>query len=387
MATERTEKSLRSVKEAIFAFAPSPSNKLATAAMRRLERGPRLALLLALLLAAPYPRTHAAPRSLQNPDEFLRSANLGLGERLNDLTHAQWNMAARATNVTRQASERALIRLMDFVAVLSRNSTRYDRMKDRHSSGASTLWHLSMLQSIGPPAPEDVNNRELLARLISSLTQHYASVSKKGNGVKDISQRLEGASDYRVLQELWAEWYEMTSGLGHAFAQMVTLSNLGAENLAYDDTGKLWRAALFMDSAAVNADVAAAWTAVKPLYTSLHCWVRSRLSSIHGTAAVPQQRAHPRPGPARRVGQRLDVHLLQRQAFPGGAAGLQPVGRAAQATTEQPHQHGEIRRRFLQRSGLLRSGRAAPGVLRPPGHAIPEPRRAGPHLPPGGREP
>jgi peptidyl-dipeptidase A len=65
------------------------------------------------------------------------------------------------------------------------------------------------------------------------------------------------------------------------------LSNKGARELGFADAGVLWRSNYDMPPDAFAAEVDRLWTQVRPLYVSLHTFVRSKLGEKYGAGVLP----------------------------------------------------------------------------------------------------
>jgi peptidyl-dipeptidase A len=68
---------------------------------------------------------------------------------------------------------------------------------------------------------------------------------------------------------------------------MVGLANEGARDAGFADVGDLWRSGYDMPPADFAAEVDRLWTQVRPLYVSLHAYVRWKLQEKYGKALVP----------------------------------------------------------------------------------------------------
>jgi peptidyl-dipeptidase A len=67
----------------------------------------------------------------------------------------------------------------------------------------------------------------------------------------------------------------------------VQLGNKGARELGFADMGAMWRSKYDMPPDDFAAEVDRLWEQVKPLYLSLHAYVRRRLRETYGPDAVP----------------------------------------------------------------------------------------------------
>ena len=60
------------------------------------------------------------------------------------------------------------------------------------------------------------------------------------------------------------------------------LANEGARELGFKDNGAMWRAKYDMDPDAFARELDRLWEQVKPLYLSLHAYVRAKLRARYG---------------------------------------------------------------------------------------------------------
>jgi peptidyl-dipeptidase A len=71
------------------------------------------------------------------------------------------------------------------------------------------------------------------------------------------------------------------------YGRFVELSNQGAREIGFRDTGAMWRAGYDMTPDEFSAEIERLWQQVRPLYLSLHTFVRARLSAHYGPGVVP----------------------------------------------------------------------------------------------------
>lgn len=70
------------------------------------------------------------------------------------------------------------------------------------------------------------------------------------------------------------------------YSRFVELSNEGAKELGFANTGDLWKGGYDMTSAEFEAESEKLWNQVKPLYDELHCYVRDELVEKYGDDKV-----------------------------------------------------------------------------------------------------
>jgi peptidyl-dipeptidase A len=87
------------------------------------------------------------------------------------------------------------------------------------------------------------------------------------------------------LKEMWLSWHDSVGAPMKAdYARMVAISNAGARELGYSDTGALWRGNYDMTPDEFAAMTEKVWGQVRPLYQQLHCYVRGKLNAKYGDA-------------------------------------------------------------------------------------------------------
>ena len=103
-----------------------------------------------------------------------------------------------------------------------------------------------------------------------------------------IERLMAESRDPARLQDLWVGWRTISPPMRQRYTRFVELSNKGARELGFDDTGAMWRAKYDMPPDEFVAEVERLWAQVQPLYQSLHAYVRRRLSEHYGEALVPR---------------------------------------------------------------------------------------------------
>lgn len=103
----------------------------------------------------------------------------------------------------------------------------------------------------------------------------------------DLEKILANSRDAKQLKEAWIGWHEISKPMRSPYARFVGLSNQGAKELGFTDTGAMWRGKYDMPPDEFAKELDRLWEQVKPLYVSLHTYVRNRLREKYGDAAVP----------------------------------------------------------------------------------------------------
>jgi peptidyl-dipeptidase A len=104
-------------------------------------------------------------------------------------------------------------------------------------------------------------------------------------GIDDLEIKMARSRDPNELAALWAGWQAIGVPMRGNYARLAELSNQGARELGFADTGALWRSQYDMTPEEFQAEIERLWTQVEPLYHELHTYVRRKLIEKYGDAA------------------------------------------------------------------------------------------------------
>src|SRR5579864_5849060 len=146
--------------------------------------------------------------------------------------------------------------------------------------------------SLTAPAPKDPALRKEMTQIGASLDADYGKgkYCRKPDDCLDITaiEKIMGESrDPDELKDLWLGWHKVGAPMRQRYARFIQLSNQGAQELGFKDTGVLWRAGYDMAPEQFSAELERLWQQVRPLYLSLHTYVRARLVQKYGPQVVP----------------------------------------------------------------------------------------------------
>ena len=111
----------------------------------------------------------------------------------------------------------------------------------------------------------------------------------------DEDRRMLADALGRYLSEQYSTDYRNKAAYGaqgfsaDTYAKLAELSNEGARDLGFKDTGALWRSNYDMDPDKFAAETDRLWSQVEPFYRNLHCYVRGQLND---TMKLLGRRAH-----------------------------------------------------------------------------------------------
>jgi peptidyl-dipeptidase A len=103
----------------------------------------------------------------------------------------------------------------------------------------------------------------------------------------ELEKVLANSRDPKQLLDAWNGWHSQSPAYKKMYADYVDLSNKGAREMGYADTGALWRSQYDMTPEQFAAEMERLWQQVKPLYDSLHEYARYKLREAYGPDVVP----------------------------------------------------------------------------------------------------
>ena len=143
----------------------------------------------------------------------------------------------------------------------------------------------------------DAKEREQYAQLQAAMNGAYGKAKycpKKPDGTAgacmplgEMEKVLASSRDEAKLKEMWTGWHAQSPAYKQKYTEYVALSNKGAKQMGFVDTGAMWRAQYDMPPEAFSAEMERLWQQVKPLYDALHTYTRYKLRQTYGPDVVP----------------------------------------------------------------------------------------------------
>ena len=261
---------------------------------RTLIGGAIATAVLALSACGPASESTAPQRpsdstSAENADAFIARVNRTLTERTPEITSAEW-LANTYINVDSQrvaaaANERWLTTRNAFIE----QAKTYD--EDAQSPSTARALHL-LKSGASLPAPKDPAKLKELTEITTRMGAMYGAGEwcrdgEAGKECLDIGQISEIVADtdnrsYEEQLEAWQGWHTISPPMREDYQRFVELTNEGAKEMGFANTGEVWRAGYDMTPAEFEAETDRLWHQVEPLYTQLQCHVRNKLVEKYG---------------------------------------------------------------------------------------------------------
>ena len=234
--------------------------------------------------------TKAAPTAA-DAEAFMKHAEAVLADLSEKAGRAQWVQENFITDDTETIGAQAAEVLTKAVTQLALDARRFDHTK---MPPELTRKFKLLKLSLTAPAPNNDKDRGELARIAASLSGDYgkgkyckpqADGKQKCLSLSDLSRILAGSTNPDELLDAWVGWHKISPPMRQRYARFVELSNQGARELGFKDTGSMWRSNYDMTPEEFNAEVERLWRQLQPFYVSLHTYVRRQLIKKYGKAA------------------------------------------------------------------------------------------------------
>jgi peptidyl-dipeptidase A len=233
------------------------------------------------LAGAPKPPTLAEARAFI---DRAQSKLLGLSVQQG---RADWVKSTFITDDTEILAAKADEDLIAATMQLAKESTRFSNLKMPEDMAREfQLLRLSLTLA----APSDPKEAQELTQIATQMEGIYGSgkYCRAGSGSNDcldldqLSDILGTSTDPAKLLDAWRGWHTISPPMRPLFQKYVELGNKGARELGFADMGAMWRSKYDMPADAFPAEMDRLWEQVKPLYLSLHAYVRWKLREKYG---------------------------------------------------------------------------------------------------------
>ena len=232
--------------------------------------------------------------TLAEAQQFIAHAET----RLNDLTvkasRASWIQANFITDDTQIMAAEANEALIGATTELAKQATHFDHLQMPPELARKMLL-LKLAAAVPAPAPSDPRELTELTRIGASLEADYGKgkyCRKSGNhagkclDIGQIERIMATSTDPDEVKELWVGWHTISPPMRDRYSRWVELGNKGAREMGFPNLGAMWRAGYDMTPEQFNQEVERLYQQVKPLYESLHAYVRNKLVQKYGPTAV-----------------------------------------------------------------------------------------------------
>jgi peptidyl-dipeptidase A len=208
-------------------------------------------------------------------------------------SRASWVQSNFITDDTELIAAGARDNLIATVKELADESRKFDGME----LPPDVARKIKLLKLAVPlPAPSTPAEREELTRIAVGMESAYGKFeycpeqgagggeAKKCLSLGDLETIIAESRNPEELKKAWLGWHKVSPQYRKDYARFVDLANKGAREMGFKDLGAMWRSNYDMGPAEFAAEMERLWLQVKPLYDSLHTYVRAKLRQKYGDA-------------------------------------------------------------------------------------------------------
>ena len=242
------------------------------------------------ILSAQSSASRAGAVTAADARKFLEDVNQDMLRLTINGNRAGWVQSTFITPDTEILAAQANEQLVNGVTKYAKDARRFDKVALPAIERRQFDVLKNSLTVSAPPAPKEA---EELTRILASMEGAYGSGKYCPNGasecldIEKITEILSESRDAGRLKEVWEGWHTVGIPMRKEYERFVELSNKGAAVLGHADTGAMWRSKYDVPADAFAKELDRLWEQLRPLYLSLHTYVRSRLHDKYG-AIVPE---------------------------------------------------------------------------------------------------
>ncbi len=247
--------------------------------------------------SVPAHSTSAAKPTIAEAEKFMADTEKQLLDLSIKANRASWVQSNFITDDTEAIAADYNERYIEALTKIAQDIKRYDGLKmPPILERKFKLLKLSLFSLSDPKDREDVAN--LGTGLEASYGKGKANITTgklagKSLPISDVEKIFASSRDPEEMKEVWTAWHKVgmdkdSTGqtMRDRYARFVKLQNKGAQELGYKDMGAMWRSNYDMTPEQFSAELERLWQQVRPLYESLHAYVRTQLVKQYGPTAV-----------------------------------------------------------------------------------------------------
>jgi peptidyl-dipeptidase A len=256
-------------------------------------------VIVALIFSACGGSSRMPAPTAADAQKFIDDVNASVLKLVTDQQQAEWVAENFITEDTEAIAAKANQTFIEATARYAKEAVKFDKV----DVPADVRRQLNLLKlALVIAAPSDPKQSEEMTKLVSSMTGEYgkgkwcpgggkADVGKVGPDhaggcldVEGVTEVMASSRDPKRLKEVWEGWHTISPPMKKEYSRFVDLANAGAKELGFADSGAMWRAKYDMPPDEFTKELDRLWDQVKPLYLSLHAYVRMKLHEKYGDA-------------------------------------------------------------------------------------------------------
>ncbi len=228
-----------------------------------------------------------APPTPADAKAFLDGVNDTMKRLGIEQSRAGWVQQNFITDDTEALAARASQLAIDAAARFAKDAVRFDKV----DVPTDQRRQLNLLKvGLVMATPSDPKESEELTKTMARLESAYgkgkwcpnAATPDSCKTIDDVTKIMATSRNEKELRAAWEGWHTIAPPMRNDYTRFVTLSNKGAKELGFADTGAMWRAKYDMAPDEFTKELDRLWGQVRPLYLKLHAYVRLKLREKYG---------------------------------------------------------------------------------------------------------
>jgi peptidyl-dipeptidase A len=220
-------------------------------------------------------------------EQFLAGVNETMLRLGIEAGRADWVYSTYITQDTEALNARNDQAYIDAVARFGKEAARFDAVE----VPADQRRQLDLLKlALELVTPSDPALAEEVTTLASGMEAAYgrgkwcedAGQPTSCLDIEQITEVMAASRDEARLRQVWEGWHTISVPMRGDYERFVELANTGARELGFADTGAMWLLKYDMPADEFTQEVDRLWEQVRPLYVSLHAYVRMKLRQRYG---------------------------------------------------------------------------------------------------------
>ncbi len=220
-------------------------------------------------------------------EAFLKDMNetmLALGR---DAGQAGWVYSTYINDDTESLNARANQKYIEAIARFAKDAVKYDGVNVSPDARRQLDLLKVSLVLVTPGNPQEAAE---LTTIAAGLEGTYgkgrwcqdAAKPSECLDIEQITDIMATSRDEARLRAVWEGWHTISTPMRSDYTRFVELGNKGARELGFADTGAMWRMKYDMPADDFTKELDRLWQQVRPLYESLHAYVRLKLREKYG---------------------------------------------------------------------------------------------------------
>jgi len=246
-----------------------------------------LVVICSLALGCTQTASSSSTPTPADAKKFLDATNATLLKLGIDASRAGWVQQTFITDDTEVLSAQANQLANEAGVRFAKEATKYDRL-DLPADQRREITVLKTALVLAPPS--DPKESDELAKIMARLESTYgkgkwctdASKPDTCKNIDDVTRIMAASRNEKDLRAAWEGWHTISPPMRKDYTRFVELSNKGAKELGFADTGAMWRSKYDMSPDDFTKELDRLWGQVRPLYLKLHAFVRMKLHQKYG---------------------------------------------------------------------------------------------------------